>query len=459
VCETYQDTDRRRRQLSDPLQTFAGNPSNPPHNPEPSPINYTADIALLRRPAIFDGRPVHDTPLIRRSLMLKPRYLWSVCALTLAGALTSGAFAVHADGRNDEREGRGDEAHVKTVFVVAMENHNWTQPGTITSPQQVFMNPAAPFTNSLVGGTSGISGQVAYAKAYINAGTGVHPSEPNYIWAEAGTNFGVFNDDNPYHNDCTPDTVQTTDQHLSAFLMKARRTWRSYQEDTDVDATNAALPSSSWTVPLFSASGVFTSPGLNAYNYSSQFNYAAKHNPMLFFSDTNGGCNTTTSNRLRLQYAPLQQLALDLQNGTVADYNWITPNQYNDMHTTLASNYGVLTGDAARIAQGDNFLARIIPLIMASDAYKHDGVIVLWWDESEGGDTSNVTLPFIVISRHVRENVDGKPYGNTIEYSHSSFLRTMQEIFGVEPSRGFPWLGGALNATDLADLFKPGTIR
>ena len=59
------------------------------------------------------------------------------------------------------------------------------------------MNPDAPFINSLVNGTSGISDQVAYATNYINAGVGVHPSEPNYIWAEAGTNFGVFNDDDP----------------------------------------------------------------------------------------------------------------------------------------------------------------------------------------------------------------------------------------------------------------------
>ena len=42
-------------------------------------------------------------------------------------------------------------------------------------------------------------------------------------------------------------------------------------------------------------------------------------------------------------------VALDLQSDTVADYNWITPNQFNDMHTTLSSNYGVCTGDAARI--------------------------------------------------------------------------------------------------------------
>jgi hypothetical protein len=83
-----------------------------------------------------------------------------------------------------------DNPPFKTVFVIAMENHNWTQPNTQTSPEQIFQNPAAPFINSLVNGTSGISDQVAFANGYINAGQGVHPSEPNYIWAEAGTNFG-----------------------------------------------------------------------------------------------------------------------------------------------------------------------------------------------------------------------------------------------------------------------------
>ena len=392
--------------------------------------------------------------------MFQPKYQWSVCALTLAGALAWGGFAAHADGRDDERrDRRDDDGRVKTVFVVAMENHNWTQPAAQASPLPIFRNPAAPFINSLVDGTSGISGQVAYANGYINAGTGVHPSEPNYIWAEAGTNFGVFNDNNPYHADCTADTVQTTDQHLTAFLTKARRTWRSYQEDTDVDATNTALPRSAWTVPLFSVSGAFTSPGLNPYNYSSQFNYASKHNPMVFFTDTNGGCNTTTSNPQRLQYAPLQQLALDLRDDTVADYNWITPNQFNDQHTTLSTNYGSLTGDAAKIAQGDNFVSRIVPLIMASEAYRDHGVIVLWWDESEGGDTASQTLPFIIISKDAHDNVGGKPHVNTIEYSHSSFLRTMQEIFNVDPSRGYPWLGAAAGANDLSDLFKHNAIR
>ena len=38
--------------------------------------------------------------------------------------------------------------------------------------------------------------------------------------------------------------------------------------------------------------------------------------------------------------------------------------------------------------------------------------------------------------------------------THSSDLRTMQEIFGVDPSNGYPWLGDAANAKDLSDLFK-----
>ncbi len=384
--------------------------------------------------------------------MSRPRFQWAICALALAGAVGYGIFPVHAD---DDRDG---DHRVKKVFVIAMENHNWTQPGTQTNPQQLFQNAAAPFLNSLVNGTSGISDQVAYAKGYVNAATGDHPSEPNYLWAEAGTNFGVNNDDDPYHADCTPDTVQTTNQHLSAFLNVARRSWKSYQEDTDVNLTsNALLPESAWTVPLFSHSGVFTSaPGVNAYNYSNQYNYATKHNPMALFADTNGGCNITTSNPQKLRYAPLQQLAVDLANNTVADYNWITPDQYNEQHSSLSKGFGQFTGDPAAIAEGDNFVSRVVPLIMASDAYRDHGAIVLWWDESEGGDDSSRTMPFIIISKDAHRNVNGVPYSNTIQYSHSSFLRTMQEIFDVDPTHHFNWLGGAAAATDLSDLFDRG---
>ena len=60
-----------------------------------------------------------------------------------------------------------------------------------------------------------ISEQVAFANAYHNvlatsngANPHIHPSEPNYLWAEAGDNFGISSDADPY----TGGTNQNTDQ-------------------------------------------------------------------------------------------------------------------------------------------------------------------------------------------------------------------------------------------------------
>ena len=112
--------------------------------------------------------------------------------------------------------------NVKTVFVIAMENHNWTQPANQFTGgiQQIFQKPAAPHINSLVNGTSSISDQVSYATAYHNVlatSTGnnphIHPSEPNYLWSEAGANFGVLNDDDPCGTNGAP-TVQNTTHTL-----------------------------------------------------------------------------------------------------------------------------------------------------------------------------------------------------------------------------------------------------
>src|SRR5437588_7475219 len=98
---------------------------------------------------------------------------------------------------------RASAEELKTVFVIAMENHNWTQPANQFTGgiQQIFQNPAAPFINSLVNGTAtavinghtvNISQQTAFATNYRNvlataggANPHIHPSEPNYIWIEA----------------------------------------------------------------------------------------------------------------------------------------------------------------------------------------------------------------------------------------------------------------------------------
>lgn len=391
---------------------------------------------------------------------------------------------------------------IKTVFVIALENHNWTQPNgnvdnSSSTLEQIKGNPAAPFINSLVNGTAraiingvpmDISAQVAYAERYHNvlanaqSSVNIHPSEPNYIWSEAGSNLGVKTDDMPYgpHG-----TNQTTIAHLATLLNRAHVSWRSYQEDVDLVPTSGRVnrpgPGSltsvvaerrKWTVPLINFKG--DSAGYtNEYNGSHHYEYAAKHNPMLFFSNTNGGNNLTITNPMRLHYAPLQQLFTDLEGNAVARYNWITPNLNNDMHTSLDGGFTYggkhYTGDAANIAQGDNFLSVLIPQIMASRAYRDNGAIIIWMDETEEQndkdkltDDFHHTIPAIVISPLAHSNVGGTPYASRVRYSHSSDLKTMQEVFRVSAQEiaAQPFLGDANSprTNDLSDLFRRGAV-
>jgi len=408
--------------------------------------------------------------------------LWQSAVLGAGLLAVSAGLPVHADGNG----GGGDsDGGIKHVFVVAMENHNWTQPANQFSgpTQQIFHNPNAPFINSLVNGTAvatingrqvNISRQVAYATNYHNVlatasgnNPHIHPSEPNYIWAEAGTNFTVSNDDDPFVPNGSTNQVNSQDNqlHLVRLLTQAGRTWRSYQEDTDLtkvsgQLTNVVLPKSQWTVPLTSFSGSFVS-GVNQFNGSTQFNYAAKHNPQVFFTDSNGGNDPTPDNPLSHNYAPLQQLFADLANNSVADYNWITPDQYNDMHTALAGGFLGLTGDAANIRQGDNFLSIVVPAIIASRAYQDRGAIILWWDESvadavnDNPDDFNHAIGEIVISPLAQPNVNGLPFASSVLLSHSSDLRTLQKIFHVASPL---FLGNAVHANDLSSLFAEGAI-
>lgn len=365
---------------------------------------------------------------------------------------------------------------VGDIFYIALENHNWTQPGTYTATQQIMGNPAAPYINSLVTPGNPNAAMVSYASNYTNvpvqvAGSasgagGVHPSEPNYVWQEAGLT-GARSDTDPYGAGINNNTalLPATNAHnnivnaqnFSNQLQQSGLTWKSYQEGTDLTTvggklTNTVLPSNQYTVPLSSFSGT-SSTYTNPYNGSHQFNYAAKHNPQLFFTATNGGNDPSTSNPFAHKYAPMEQLVTDLQNNTVAKYNWITPDQFNDMHNSLTGGFTYnsihYTGDAANIAQGDNYLSIVIPEIEASQAFQNNGAIVIWNDETEGdgASTAGFTSTEIVISPLAK----GNAYTNNINYTHSSDLLTLEGFTGEA------CLADACNATPLTDLFVQGT--
>lgn len=386
-------------------------------------------------------------------------------------------------------------ARVRTVFYIYLENHNWTQPnGNVdTSPtsgiEQLKGNPAAPFINRLIDPADPLSADVAYTNRCYNplatptgANPNIHPSEPNYIWTEGGSNYGVTNDADPYKDTRDANGNVFAAPSIAGLLQAAGISWHSYQEGIDLvptsgtvnhpDAnslTNEVAPFGEWTVPLSSFSG--TSPTYtNPYNGSHQYNYAPKHNPQLFFTVTNGGTVTTpdysTSNPEVPHYLPLERLASDLAHNRVAKLNVITPDQFNDMHNALADGFtynGVhYTADAAHIAQGDNFLRQVVPLIMASQAYRENGLIVIWNDETEEQDSADLTrddYQHTNLEILISPLTKGHAYHNdALTYTHSSDVQTLQQIFPIGPKQGIPFLGQSASDPagnrDYSDLFE-----
>jgi hypothetical protein len=360
------------------------------------------------------------------------------------------------------------------VFYIEMENHNLAQPSSVTSPQQLLGNPAAPYLNSLMTPGNPNAAQTSFASNYYNVefnnpSVSIHPSEPNYVWQEAGL-AGPLNDADPYAN--TPNNIVNA-PNLSALLQAAGISWKSYQEDIDLtpnsgtvnqpganSLTSTVAPQSQWTVPLKRFSGT-SAAYTNPYNGSNQYDFAPKHDGQLFFTATNGGNDFSPSNPEAPFYAPLQQFQTDLNNNTAARYNLITPDQFNDMHSSLNTNFtynGVTythNTDQESIALGDNFLSQFVPMITASQAYKNNGVIVIWFDETERGNTTDFTVPEIVISPLAK----GNAYNSTLAYTHSSDLKSLQELFGVSaPGGGFLGDANTPGTNDLSDMFVPGVF-
>jgi hypothetical protein len=286
--------------------------------------------------------------------------------------------ASHAQGKPLASAPAAGLPPIKTVFIILLENHNWSQIDPASAPY--IHNTLLPLG--------------AHAEQYFNP-PGLHPSEPNYLWLEAGDNLGVTNDADPATNH------QSTVNHLATLLTTAGLSWKAYQEDI-----------SGTTCPL-------TRVGL----------YVPRHNPFIFFDDVTNTNDPNSANCIA-HVRPYSELATDLQNNTVASYNFITPNLCNDMHDCSVST-------------GDTWLSREVPRILASQAYKNGGVILITWDEGEGSDGP---IGMIALSPFAKTN-----YSNTIHYTHSSTLRTVQGFFGVTPL-----LRGAANATDLSDFFTGG---
>jgi hypothetical protein len=269
--------------------------------------------------------------------------------------------------------------------MIMMENTSWSN---------ILGNTTeAPYINSLLSGS-----QTSYATQYYTP-PGNHPSLPNYLWLDGGQCFSYCGTDNPPSQ--SPNGISST-ATLHHLLSAAGISWHEYAENI-----------SDGSCPL-----------------TDNYPYATKHNPFIYFNDVSGTSSCAANVK------SYSDLAGDLANNTVARYNVITPNLCDDMHDSCSP-----TNDA--IKQGDSWLQSNLPTILNSAAYQQGGALFIIWDE--GTNSSDGPIGMLVLSPAAK----GLGYSNSIHYTHSSTLRSLEEIFGVSPM-----LGDAANATDLSDLFS-----
>ncbi|HEX5479387.1 MAG TPA: alkaline phosphatase family protein [Dehalococcoidia bacterium] len=254
------------------------------------------------------------------------------------------------------------------VIWIWMENHSYSD---------VIGNASAPYTTQL-------AQSCGTATNYASVGS---PSLPNYIGATSGSTWGITDDDDPSVHVLTAD-------NLFRQVRSAGLTEKSYEEDMP---SNCAQ----------SGSG----------------NYAVRHNPAAYFT---GGADRTAcqADDIAMGTTSAGNFLNDLNNNTLPNFTFITPNLCNDTH-----DCPVETGDA--------WLQSWVPKILASGAYlSGTTAIVIMYDE-------DTPMPNVIIAPSV-------PVGTTsnTRFDHYSLLRTTEDMLGINIH-----LGSAATAASMAGTF------
>jgi len=207
-----------------------------------------------------------------------------------------------------------------------------------------------------------------------------HPSEPNYIASAGGDFFGLASDDLTY----IPNNVSTIVDLLEAQSIS----WSSYQENMPTDGY----------------------PGYNYTNPDNYTYYVRKHNPLVIFDSV--GQNTTRAARIR----NFNDFAVDVDNDTLSQWIFVTPNLRNDAHDTT-------------IEYAASWLDYwLVPLLQDSNFNTPKTLILLTFDENETYNINNQVFSLLV------GGVIPQSVWNTTDdtfYTHYSILSTVQNNWGL----------------------------
>ena len=424
---------------------------------------------------------------------------WRLMPLVLVAAL---AAATSGFARNHDDSVATAAARVKHVFVIVLENKNYSDTFGTSTQDPYLQKTLVPMGGLLTEyyGTGHVS-----LDNYISLISGQAPTQDTVndcLPSLSGGSIGNYNNVEVVgpapdgqvaaKGGCIyPKQVKTLVDQMSERGL----TWKGYMGDmgndparesatcghpqigVGTDNTNTAeAPSTS--VPLGDA-------------------YATRHDPFMYFHSIidSPSCNTHVVNLDA-------HLAKDLERAsTTPNLVFITPNLCDDGHDgsgTGAAGTTCANGQPGGLTSIDAFLKKWVPQIMASAAYKEDGLIVITFDESSyttteatnssGQTVVDITFPgqtccdeqpgpnlagvrpgsiTLVNTATLQENivVDGyggdrigavllspfvKP-GSTSEtqYNHYSLLRSLEDIFELHEHLGYaaddPRIGYFLN--------------
>ncbi|KAJ4422176.1 hypothetical protein N0V82_003145 [Gnomoniopsis sp. IMI 355080] len=207
-----------------------------------------------------------------------------------------------------------------------------------------------------------------------------HPSQPNYVAALGADTNGVWLDTDSY--------IDADTESMIDILEAGNISWSIYGED---------MPFSG-----FEANWVNQETGANMY--------VRKHNPMMSYNSATGDID-------RLAKAKNLTMFYDeLENGTLPQWIWITPNMTSDGHDSSITVAGQWAKD---------FLD---PLLANENFNINRTLIVLTWDECENYLLENRVLALLLGSA-VPDSLIGTT--DSTEFSHYSLSKTAQDNWGL----------------------------
>jgi phosphatidylinositol-3-phosphatase len=287
-------------------------------------------------------------------------------------------------GRSHDDTVKTAAVHVKHVFVIVLENKNYNDTFS-TSTQDPYLQKTLVPMGALLTQYYG-TGHVSLDN-YISMLSGQAPTPDTDDDCIPGLTASAGNYNNVEQTGITPDhqviaaggCIYPKDvKTLPDQLTDAGLTWKGYMGDMGNDPARESASCGHPTI------GIGTDHTNTAEAPSAAVPlgdaYATRHDPFMYFHSIidSPSCNTHVVN--------LTHLTADLgDERTTPNYVFITPNLCDDGHDgagTGAAGTTCANGQPGGLTSADAFLKTWVPKIMASPAYKKDGLIIITFDES-----------------------------------------------------------------------------